>query len=395
MLNIVDKQKEERIPPVLRLGFRPLFLMAGIYAVFSIAVWVWLFTSGSPSPLNVPTMWWHAHEMLFGVAMAVVAGFLLTAVQTWTGVKGTSGARLAFIVMLWLLARILFWIDVPLSVIAIVDTAFLAMTGWEVGYRVVVTKRWRNLFFIPMLLVAVSANLASYATVKGMPPFSSNALWQAMLWWFMILISVMGGRVIPFFTAKRFQLESPKPLLWLDILAILPLLLLAVMSFFPLLPALISAALMATAGLAQAYRLYRWQGLKSMGEPLVWSLHLFYLALPIGLLAKAVFISNPWVSHTLIHLFAMGTLAGVILAMIARVSMGHTGREIYKGPKFRFAYASLVLATLVRVVGAIVWPEYLQIWVIIAGIGWALAFGGFVMNFGPMLLKARVDGHPG
>ncbi|MGF1767170.1 NnrS family protein [Enterovibrio makurazakiensis] len=395
MLNIVDKQKEEQIPPVLRLGFRPFFLVSGIYAMFSIAVWVWLFTSGSPSPLSVPTMWWHAHEMLFGVAMAVVAGFLLTAVQTWTGVKGTSGVKLAFIVMLWLAARILFWTDTPLSVIAIVDTAFLAMTGWEVGYRVIVTKRWRNLFFIPMLLVAASANLASYATVKGMPPFSSSALWQAMLWWFMILISVMGGRVIPFFTAKRFQLEPPKPMLWLDVVAILPLLMLAVMSFFPLLPVLVSAVLMGIAGLAQAYRLYRWQGLKSMGEPLVWSLHLFYLALPVGLIAKAIFVSNPWISHSLIHLFAMGALAGVILAMIARVSMGHTGRAIYKGPKFRFAYLALVFATLVRVVGAILWSEYLQTWVIVAGIGWTVAFGGFVMCFGPMLLKARVDGHPG
>ncbi|WP_407333191.1 NnrS family protein [Enterovibrio sp. 27052020O] len=395
MLNIVDKQKEERIPPVLRLGFRPFFLLAGIYAVLTISVWVWLFTTGSASPLNVPAMWWHAHEMLFGFAMAIVVGFLLTAVQTWTGVKGTSGVKLAFIVMLWLAARILFWTDTPLSVIAIVDTAFLAMTGWEVGYRVVMTKRWRNLFFIPMLLVAASANLASYATVKGMPPFSANALWQAMLWWFMILISIMGGRVIPFFTAKRFQLEAPKPMLWLEVLAILPLVMLAVISFFPLVPAWFIASLLWVSGVAQLVRLYRWQGIKTHSEPLVWSLHLFYLALPIGLIAKVVFLGNAWVSHSLIHIFAMGTLAGVVLAMIARVSMGHTGRAIYKGPLFTFAYLALALATLVRVVGAALWPEYFQIWVVIASIGWCLAFGGFVICFGPMLIKVRIDGHPG
>ncbi|OEE58096.1 short-chain dehydrogenase [Enterovibrio norvegicus FF-162] len=395
MINIVDKEKEERIPPILRLGFRPLFLLAGIYAVFSICTWVWLFTSGSQSPLNVPAIWWHAHEMLFGVAMAVVAGFLMTAVQTWTGVKGTSGGRLAFIVMLWIAARVLFWTDTPLSIIALVDTAFLVLTGWEVGYRVVITKRWRNLFFIPMLLVAISANLASYATVKGMPPFSANALWQAMLWWFMILISIMGGRVIPFFTAKRFQLEAPKPILWLEMLAILPLVMLAVISFFPLVPTWFNASLLWVAGIAQCIRLYRWQGVRSFGEPLVWSLHLFYLALPVGLIAKALYIGNAWISHSLIHLFAMGTLAGVVLAMIARVSMGHTGRAIYQGPSFSFAYFSLVLATLVRVLGPIVWPEHLQTWVVIAGIGWSMAFGGFVVCFGPMLIKARVDGHPG
>ncbi|CZF82040.1 NnrS protein [Grimontia marina] len=395
MINIVDKAKEERIPPVLRLGFRPFFLLASVYAVFTVTVWIWIFSTGASTSLSVPPLWWHAHEMLFGFAIAVVAGFLLTAVQTWTGVKGTSGWKLAIIVMLWLLPRALFWTDTPLAVIALIDGAFLLTVGWEVGMRVVKTKRWRNLFFIPMLTVALIANFASYATVKGMPPFSSNVLWQAMIWWFMLLISIMGGRVIPFFTAKRFQFEAPKALLWLDVAANLPLILLAILSFFPFVGSTVTLTLLLVAGSAQLIRLYRWGGVKSKSEPLVWSLHLFYLALPLGLFAKAMAISSPWVSHTLIHLLAMGTLAGVILAMIARVTMGHTGRAIYQGPPFAFAFLSLAFATLIRVIGPAIWPEYLSTWIVIAAVGWSLSFVAFAVIFGPMLTKARTDGHPG
>ncbi|KXF82004.1 NnrS family protein [Enterovibrio coralii] len=396
MLNIVDRAQEEKIIPILRLGFRPLFLLASIYAVVSIALWSWMFTRGqSGLPLQVPAMWWHAHEMLFGVAMAVVAGFLLTAVQTWTGVKGTSGLRLAAIVGLWIVPRILFWTSAPLSVIALVDAAFLFVVGLEVGYRVIAAKRWRNLFFIPMLLVAMFANLASYATVKGLPPFSASVLWQAMLWWFMLLISIMGGRVIPFFTAKRFGFDAANPLLWLEVGANLPLLLLAVLSFYPLIDTWIIAGLMGIGGAVQLIRLYRWKGTKSASEPLVWSLHLFYLALPAGLLLKAIFISHAWISHTLIHLLAMGVLSGVVLAMISRVTLGHTGRAIYHQPSFAFAFIALVLATIVRVLGPIMWPSYLQWWVGIAAVGWTIAFGAFVLRFGPMLFKARADGHPG
>ncbi|MDF2186127.1 NnrS family protein [Grimontia hollisae] len=395
MINIVDKAKEERIPPVLRLGFRPFFLMASVYAVFAVSVWVWIFSAGATTSLNVPPLWWHVHEMLFGFALAVVAGFLLTAVQTWTGVKGTSGWRLGVIVLLWLLPRILFWTDTPLFVIALIDGAFLLVVGWEVGLRVVIAKCWRNLFFIPMLLVAMMANFASYATVKGMPPFSSSALWEAMIWWYMLLISIMGGRVIPFFTAKRYQLVQAKPILWLDILANLPLVLLAVLCFFPLVNTNIQLALLLVAGVAQLARLWRWQGVKSLSEPLVWSLHLFYLALPLGLLFKAFTLTNPWVSHTLIHLFAIGAMAGVILSMIARVTMGHTGRAIYHGPRFAFAFILLAVSTIARVAGVALWPEYLSTMVIIAAIGWGMSFGAFALIFGPMLFKARVDGHPG
>ncbi len=125
-----------------------------------------MFQTGQPPHLQVPALWWHVHEMLFGFAMAIVAGFLLTAVQNWTGITGTKSYRLAGIVALWLMVRILFWLPVPLWLTSSIEALFLLAVAYEVGLRVVKAKGWRNLFFIPLFLLAIAANFASYATIK-------------------------------------------------------------------------------------------------------------------------------------------------------------------------------------------------------------------------------------
>ncbi|MCP3698869.1 MAG: short-chain dehydrogenase [Aliivibrio sp.] len=394
MINITDKAVEEKIPPVLRLGFRPFFLLGSIYAIIAVTVWVWAFQTGQPTNLNVPALWWHVHEMLFGFSMAIVAGFVLSAVQNWTGVKGTSDKRLGFIVLLWLLPRVLFWTSAPLWLISSIEALFMLAIAYEVGFRVIKTKGVRNFFFIPLFLVAIAANFASYATIKGMPPFTSAAVWESMLWWFTLLISVMGARVIPFFTARRFQFEKAQPILWLDALCNIPLAMLFILSFFPLTSEQVSPYLMIIAGVAQLIRMIRWKGYKTLSEPLVWSLHAGYLCIPFSLLLRGLS-TDYFISHTGIHLFAIGALGGVILAMIARVTMGHTGREIYKGPSMGLAYSAIILAAFIRSFGVILFPQYMMELINITAALWAIAFGLFVWYFAPMLWSKRVDGHPG
>ncbi|OCH14868.1 short-chain dehydrogenase [Aliivibrio sp. 1S165] len=394
MMNITDKAVEEKIPPVLRLGFRPFFLLGSIYAIIAITVWVWAFQTGQPSQLTVPALWWHVHEMLFGFSMAIVAGFVLSAVQNWTGVKGTSDKRLGFIVLLWVLPRVLFWTATPLWIISSIEALFMLAIAYEVGFRVIKTKGVHNFFFIPLFLVAIAANFASYATIKGMPPFTSAAVWESMLWWFTLLISVMGARVIPFFTARRFQFEKAQPVIWLEALCNIPLAMLFILSFFPLTSVEISPYLMVIAGTAQLIRMASWKGHKTLSEPLVWSLHAGYLCIPLSLLIRGL-TNDFFISHTAIHLFAIGALGGVILAMIARVTMGHTGREIYKGPVMWPAFSAIILAAVVRSGGVILFPEYMIDMINLAAVLWAFAFGLFVWHFGPMLCKKRVDGHPG
>ncbi|WP_428776481.1 NnrS family protein [Vibrio sp.] len=394
MLNITDKRVEEAIPAWLRLGFRPFFLLGSGYAALAVVIWVWAFQSGQPSPLAVPALWWHAHEMLFGFAMAIVVGFVLTAVQNWTGINGTKHHRLALLVLLWLAPRLLLWTPAPLWLTSSIEALFLLLAAYEIGSRVVKAKGWRNLFFIPLFALAIAANFASYATIKGMPPFTSSAVWQAMLWWFTLLISVMGGRVIPFFTARRFNFEKPMPLLWLEAAAQIPLIGLFILSFFPVTFAQLGQPLMLIAGVAQLIRVIRWQSWRTFSEPLVWSLHLGYLCLPLSLLLRGL-LSDPFASHTMLHLFAIGALAGVVLAMIARVTMGHTGRAIYEGPNMTLAFAALLLAAVTRSVAVVLLPDQFYLLINISAVLWVLAFVLYLRHFGPMLVRPRVDGHPG
>ncbi len=394
MLNITDKRVEEKIPAILRLGFRPFFLLGAVYALVAIPLWVWMFRSGQPPALQVPALWWHVHEMLFGFSMAIVVGFVLTAVQNWTGINGTKSYTLLAIVVLWLTPRLLLWTPAPLWLISIIDALFLVVVAYEVAWRVIRAKGYRNLFFVPLFVLAVVANFASYACVKGMPPFSASAVWQAMLWWFTLLLSVMGGRVIPFFTARRFNFDKPQPLVWLDWAANLPLVGLFILSFFPLVMAQIGAWLMVIAGAAQLVRMMRWQPWKTLKEPLVWSLHAAYLCIPLSLLARGLW-QNAFAAHNMIHLFAIGGLAGLILAMIARVTMGHTGRAIYQGPKMAFAFAALIAAALVRSFGVAMFPAQMMLMIDISAGLWTLSFALFIAKFGYMLMTPRVDGHPG
>lgn len=394
MLNITDKKVEEAIPAYLRLGFRPFFLLGAIYAVFAIAMWVWMFQTGQPQSLNVPALWWHVHEMLFGFGMAIVVGFVLTAVQTWTGINGTKHHRLGVLVALWLAPRILFWTPTPLWLVSSLEGVFLAFAGYEIASRVIKAKGWKNLFFVPLFILAIVANFASYATIKGLPPFTSSAVWQAMLWWFTLLLSIMGGRVIPFFTARRFNFEKAQPIIWLDWVANLPLVGLFIISFFPVTFAQLGQPLILVAGVAQLVRVIRWKPWLTLSEPLVWSLHAAYLCLPLSLILRGV-LQDPFANHNLIHLFAIGALGGVILAMIARVTMGHTGRAIYEGPKMGFAFGAIVLAALVRSLGVTFFPEHMMTFINLSGALWIFAFVMYLIFFGKMLVTARVDGHPG
>nr|WP_275660905.1 NnrS family protein [Vibrio brasiliensis] len=378
----------------MRLGFRPFFLLGSIYAIVAIALWVWMFQSGQPAILKVPALWWHVHEMLFGFAMAIVAGFVLTAVQNWTGINGTKHHRLAIVVTLWLLPRLLFWTPAPLWLISSIEALFLALVAFEVGTRVVKAKGWRNLFFVPLFVLAIVANFASYAAIKGMPPFPASAVWQAMLWWFTLLLSVMGSRVIPFFTARRFNFEKPQPIVWLDWVANLPLAGLFILSFFPMTFAQLGQPLMVVSGAAHLLRVIRWKPWRTLSEPLVWSLHATYLCIPVSLLLRGL-LDNPFASHNMLHLFAIGAIGGVILAMIARVTMGHTGRAIYQGPNMSLAFGAMVLAAIVRAIGVALFPQYLIAAVNMSAALWILAFAMYVGLFGKMLITPRVDGHPG
>ncbi|CAM3311733.1 NnrS family protein [Shewanella violacea] len=403
MLNIDDPAVTDKIPAIWRLAFRPFFLGGAVLAALYIPLWLvtWFMPQYSLFQTQVWSkvvpLWWHPHEMLFGFAMAIVAGFLLTAVKNWTNQPGLSGIGLAVTFFCWLTARVLLLLpfDIPLLVPALFDSLFLGLTALKLWTSVYKVKQWHNIGFPIMLFLALCINLLSYYALSERDFTLSNHIWQAMIWWMALLITIVGGRVIPFFTAIRIKQEKREAIPLLEKALILVMLLLVIQAIGQFLPMAVEQGLLVVAGVLHLARWARWYPHKTLKEPMLWSLHISYMLLPVTLLALAWNIDNLMVYRNLLHLFAIGTLAGVCLSMISRVSLGHTGRNIYAGPKMSLAFASIALAALFRALMPTLMPDYYQTWLWISGGFWFIAFGLFVWHYVPVLSSPRVDGRPG
>ncbi|MCL1060295.1 NnrS family protein [Shewanella gelidimarina] len=403
MLNIDDPAATEKIPALFRLGFRPFFLGGALVAMLFVPLWLltWFFPEHSLFQtdfwVKVVPLWWHPHEMLFGFALAIVCGFLLTSVQTWTNQPGMKGWALALTFGCWLIARIMLLlpVSIPLWLPAIFDSLFLGLTAlklWRCIYKV---KQWQNIGFPIMLVAALSINLLSYYALSTRDFSLSLQIWQAMIWWLGLLITIVGGRVIPFFTAIRIKQTKPTPIALIEKSLIVVMVVLVIQAISKVLPLAVEQALLLIAGVLHLIRWLRWFPHKTLKEPMLWSLHIAYLFLPIALLALAAKIHDTMAYHHLIHLFGIGTLAGICLSMISRVSLGHTSRNIYQGPNMTVAFLCIPIAAVLRSFMPIISPEHYQLWLWLAGAFWSLAFAMFVINYASILSKPRVDGRPG
>jgi uncharacterized protein involved in response to NO len=397
MIQITDNAQEQQLLPLFRLGFRPFFLAGSLFAVISMLLWGLLLSAKITLPSQLPSTQWHAHEMLFGFAGAIILGFLLTAVQNWTGYPGLKGKKLAILFSLWLAARFamyllppsLFWLTMLL------ELSWMPLAALVLGQAVLHAKQWRNLFFVPLLIVMSLLNAISLVGFKSYDYImSQHAIWS-MLFLVFFIIAVMGGRVIPFFTSKGTGTEKTQPIQALEYLALAPLLLLAIFTWFPNL-SVISGALALLAGSVNLIRVIRWKPMLTLPVPLLWSLHLSYLLLSAGLLfyALALFVPS-FNATTMIHLTAIGGFGGVILAMISRVSLGHTGRSLNPSKWMNIAFIATAISGFVRVIFPFLMPELLLMAYWISILFWCSAFALFVLFYAKMLLSARLDKRPG
>jgi uncharacterized protein involved in response to NO len=395
-LKTVDTGSEPRQAPLWRLAFRAGFLLAGSFAVLGMARWLhWMWWPGSWDFTLFPG-WWHGHEMAFGFAMPVVAGFLLTAVANWTGIPGTNGWRLQLLFASWLCARLVLWLFPSQLLLAwLAEMTFIGLLMYELTRRVWAVRQWRNMLFTPVLIVLALLSTASYWQADN--PVPGTRLHYAAIWMITVLVVIVGGRVIPLFTGNRLGLKiAPQPA-WFDYLAIGSTALIGlVMAAWPLeqasgwLPALCLAG-----GLIHTIRLARWQGWKTLRVPLLWSMHLGYLCIPLAMLGLALVGTEPHASKNLIHLLAIGAIGGMILTMMSRVSLGHTGRPLEVPPYLSAAFGLLFLAALLRAFGPLL-DVSLTPWAWrLSGLSWIVAFSLFLGRYAPVLLQARVDGKPG
>lgn len=403
MLNIDDPAEIDNTPAIWRLGFRPFFLGGAVVAALYIPLWLmgWFTPQyslfNSEFWANVVPLWWHPHEMLFGFAMAIVCGFLLTAVQAWTNQPTIKGRSLIVTFVCWLIARLtlLLPMNIPLVVPALFDSLFLGFSAFALWRCIYPVKQWRNIGFPILLVVALVVNLASYYALFQRDFSLSTQLWQGMIWWLALVITIVGGRVIPFFTAMRIQQPKPDPISVLENTLLLLMGLMFIQAITHWLPKGVEQVLLAVAGGLHFIRFARWQAHKTLKEPMLWSLHLAYVSLPVTLILMAINIENEYAYRTLLHLFAVGGIAALCLSMISRVSLGHTSRNIYQGPNMAFAFLSIALAAIFRAIMPLLMPEHTQMWLWIAGMFWFIGFGLFVWFYAPILTRPRLDGRPG
>ncbi|GHE94626.1 NnrS family protein [Thalassotalea profundi] len=401
MMQITDLKQEQKIPPILRLGFRPFFLFGSAFSVFSILAWLLLLeTTLIFSPFG-GGLWWHIHEMIFGFFIAIVTGFLLTAVQNWTGIPGIKGKTLLFLVIIWGLGRIVMSVPELLgqSMSSIIDLSFLPIVAFILAKPICAIKQYRNLFFVPLLLVFSLINLEMHLAVYSPELVSLKYAGYAGVIMVSFLISVMAGRVTPMFTANGTQTPKASPSPFLDKVAngsIAVLGLILILAPFMAINYTVFGLVSISAGITQLIRQYRWRPWITLRVPLLWSLHVGILLLGIGLivLGFSYSLGGLSVNHAW-HLVTIGAMATTVLAMIARVSLGHTGRPLTPPKLMSFAFIILVFSALVRSFAPWAWPEHYNIILSIAGLSWILSFMIFIFFYGPMMLMPRVDGRPG
>lgn len=396
-MQVLDRARELAIAPPWRLGFRPFFLAGAAFAALAVLLWTLVLQGRLPywQPLG-GSLAWHRHEMPFGFGVAIVAGFLLTAVQNWTGRRGLHGRPLMALFALWLAARVAWAGGAPLWLAAALQLPFLPLLAGVIGRQLWAVRQRANYPMVGVLLLLASVEaLALLGLARGDDALQRQAA-LAALWLIGVLMSVIGGRVIPFFLQRGLGLAAQSRLpAWTDLAVLVGGLLVAALVLVG--PALVPQPWLAVpfGALAALHgaRLWRWHAPGLWRVPLLWSLYLAYAWLTLAALGMALWHAGlPLAPSLASHALAVGGMGGLVLGMLARVSLGHTGRPLTPPAAMGWAFAALNLGALARVALVPLVPQA-GLW--LAGASWTLAFALFVRHYAGILLTARADGQPG
>ncbi len=379
-------------PAVLSYGFRPFFLVAGLFAPLAMLVWIGALTLGwAIGGTTYGPLAWHGHEMLFGYSVAPLAGFMLTAIPNWTGRLPVSGAPLLALVVTWLVARVLMLEPDLLGLYpaALVDAALLPLLAVIAAREIIAGRNWKNLKILVALVALSAVNVGFHAVVlSGGDP---AALFRAGVAIFVALVGLVGGRIIPSFTrnwlVKAGRKVLPAPFGRFDVVAMAGLVVaLVAWTIQPgELPTALAAAV--AAGL-QLARLWRWRGPATIEEPLLFILHLAYLFIPLGLFG-IVLETAGWLSGvSVLHVFTVGVIGAMTLAVMTRATRGHTGQKLTASWVTSLSYLTMLLAAVLRPFAELV-PDYYPLALEAAGTCWILSFILFLGEYGKMLVTRK------
>jgi len=378
------------------LGFRAFFVFAGLAALVLMAL-KGKSLSGSSIDSYYGALLWHGHEMIFGYAGAVIAGFLLTAVGNWTGQVILSGRSLGCLCLLWVYGRILpFFADsLPHGLIAAVDLAFLPALAVVIGMPIVRAKKYPNLVFVAVLALMAVANVLIHAEALGVSETGALLGTKVALALVILLIIVLAGRVFPFFTERRLPGATPRRSPTLERWCIGSFMgWFAADALFP--EAILSGVLALLAAGLHALRLVGWYDRRIWTVPLLWILFLGYGWIVLGLILQAFTAFFGWVMPFIaIHAFTVGGIGVLTLGMMARVSLGHTGRPLQAPNVIVASFVLINAAALIRVLLPVVDPSWYSSFVMLSLLLWISAFALFLYVYSSILIAPRADGRPG
>jgi len=387
-----------RTPPPPRgfalwnLGFRPFYLLASSYAALAVRYWALQYAGAIPAA-RARTPAWHGHEMLFGYTLAVVAGFLLTAVRNWTARPTPSGLPLMLMAALWVAGRVLVltpWVTIA----AVVNAAFPVAVAIGIGIPIVQSRNQRNYFFVALMLLLGLAVLAFHLGSQGVLPWPPRASLQTGLDVILFILAVMSGRVIPMFTNNGVPgvAATRHPVLEKLALGGVLLLLAADVLQWPL--GIVGAIALIVAAV-HAARLYLWQPWLTFGTPIVWVLHVAYAWIVVHLVLRGLAALGLPGELLAIHALTIGAIGGMTIGMMTRTARGHTGRPLV-ADRFEVAsYVLVALAAAIRVFGGMLLPDAYVATVIASGLCWSAAFALYAVRYWPVLSRPRLDGKPG
>lgn len=383
---------------VFTAAFRPFFASCALYAIVLMIAWMGVFILGWSMAGAQPSHW-HAHEMIYGVVAAAIAGFLLTAVPKWTGTRALDGAGLLALWLLWLAGRVGFWIadtgagNLAGRIAEGIDLLFLPALAFAVAWPIVKAGNKRNLLIVIIIGILFAANL-----MQGFVALSHQANLLA-LDLIMLLMVIIGGRIGPTFTrnwlaGRGLAAGNVQVHPWLDITAIGLVVMLALATLFGA-PAQMVGTIALAAALAHLARLLEWQGWRAWRDPLVWVLHAGYAWIVIALLLRGIAGHTPalpW--NAWIHALGVGAMGTLILGVMSRATLGHTGNELSLPKRGWLMFVLISIAAIARTGNAIGGFDH-NLSLAVAGLTWILAFALFGLLFFPKLLRPRVDGQPG
>jgi len=408
--NLLDPDEGNRIVPMFRLAFRPFFLGGALFSLVALALWGVFWITGLDWVPYGGWIWWHAHEMLFGFVIAIIVGFLLTAVQNWTGQESIASWPLACLFGLWLLARILLLYPITAieALLPWLDLALIPAAAWVLGRLVWRVRQVHNLVFVPILLLLTVTNAQMHWAISSGDGGLARSASQTTIFIIVFVMVIMAGRVIPFFTATGTCTRRAEPNKLIEVLSLGTvglLVLLQLSSGIRYLPPLLVASLFLLAAVVHFLRLLRWRPWITYREPLLWSLHLAYLFIVLGLFLCALRYAGLSLEllsgfanqyATILHSFTLGGMGLLILAMMSRVALGHTGRPLTVSSWITLGFLCVIAAYLSRVWLPLLLPatNHYQSYLLSIFL-WLLGYGLFVIIYLPMLINSRADGRPG